>query len=227
MDKPEGSEREGESGVTEFSVERLRMGLARMIIIDELPLRIVEGEGFLDFMAMVEPRFPIPSLLNVTKDCIILYVKEKEKLKKVLSASQRVCLTTDTWTSLENLNYLCLTAHFIDSDWNYNKKILNFCLVPNLRGETIGRMVESCLLEWDLIDKIFTITVDNASSNDVAVEFLRRKTKDRKGSLLSSEFLHMRCCAHILKLIVLDGLKDLSESIMKIRNAMRYVTSSH
>lgn len=227
VDKPEGSEREGESDVTEFSVERLRMGLARMIIIDELPLRIVEGEGFLDFMAMVEPRFPVPSRLNVIKDCIILYVKEKEKLKKVLSASQRVCLTTDTWTSLENLNYLCLTAHFIDNDWNYHKKILNFCLVPNLRGETIGRMVESCLLEWDLIDKIFTITVDNASSNDVAVEFLRRKTKDRKGSLLSSEFLHIRCCAHILKLIVLDGLKDLSESIMKIRNAMRYVKSSH
>ena len=75
-------------------------------------------------------------------------------------------------------------------------------------------------------DNIFTITIDNASSNDVAIEFLRRKTKDRVGSLLGCEFLHMRCCAHILNLIVQDGLKDLNESIVKVRNVVRYVKSS-
>ena len=82
VDKPEGSEREGESGVTEFSLERLRMGLAKMIIIDELPLRIVEGEGFLDIMTMVEPRFPVPSCLNVTKDCIILLCKREGEVEE-------------------------------------------------------------------------------------------------------------------------------------------------
>ena len=68
--------------------------------------------------------------------------------------------------------------------------------------------------------------MDNASSNDVAIEYLRRKTKDRVGSLLGCEFLHMRCCAHILNLIVQDGLKDLNESFVKIRNVVRYVKSS-
>ena len=57
------------------------------------------------------------------------------------------------------------------------------------------------LLQWE-IDHIFTIIVDNASSNDVAIEYHMRKTKDRVGSLLGCEFLHMRCCAHILNLIV-------------------------
>lgn len=52
------TQREGESessnvDVTNISVERLRLGLARMIMIDELPLRLVEGEGFIDLMAMI------------------------------------------------------------------------------------------------------------------------------------------------------------------------------
>ena len=60
----------------------------------------------------------------------------------------------------------------------------------------------------------------------MAIEYLRRKAKDRVGSLLVCEFLHMRCYAHILNLIVQDGLKDLNESIVKIRNIVRYVKSS-
>ena len=52
-------------------------------------------------------------------------------------------------------------------------------------------MVELCLREWG-IDKIFTVTIDNASSDDVAIDYLRRKTKDREDSILSCEFIHMR-----------------------------------
>ncbi|WVZ25696.1 hypothetical protein V8G54_004240 [Vigna mungo] len=36
----------------------------------------------------------------------------------------------------------------------------------------------------------------------------------------------MRCCAHILSLIVKDGLKEIKDSISKIRSAVKYVKSS-
>ena len=81
---------------------------------------------------------------------------------------------------------------------------MNFGLVPDHKDENIGRVVESCLLQWG-IDHIFTITVYNASSNDLAINYLRRKTKDRVGSLLGCKFLHMHYCALILNLIVQDG----------------------
>ena len=76
------------------------------------------------------------------------------------------------------------------------------------------------------IDHIFTVTVDNASSNDVSIDYLRSKTKDRVGSLVGCNFFHIRCCAHILNLIVQDGIKDLNESIFKVHNVVRYVKSS-
>ena len=125
-------------------MERLRMALARIITADELPFRFVEHSGFIDFMAEVEPRFEIPSRVTIVRDCLKLYIREKESLRKVLMAGQRVCLTTET--SIQNLNYIYLTAHYIDVDWVYHKKILNYCLVPDHKGETIGRVVESCLL---------------------------------------------------------------------------------
>ncbi|KAE8654516.1 hypothetical protein F3Y22_tig00117048pilonHSYRG00553 [Hibiscus syriacus] len=36
------------------------------------------------------------------------------------------------------------------------------------KGDAIGLMIEKCLLDWG-IDKLFTVTVDNATSNDVAI----------------------------------------------------------
>ena len=44
--------------------------------------------------------------------------------------------------------------------------------------------------------------MDNASSNDVAIDYVKKKTKERDSSILGPEFMHMRCCAHILNLIV-------------------------
>ena len=82
-----------------------------------------------------------------------------------------------------------------------------------------------CLLDWG-IDKILTLTVDNASSNNIAVEHLKGKTKMWKSTILSNEFLHVRCAAHILNLVVKDGLFEANASIVKIRNAVRFVRSS-
>jgi len=55
---------------------------------------------------------------------------------------------------------------------------------------------------------------------------LKRKSRDKVGAILGNEFMHMRCCAHILNLIVTDGLKEVSDSIVKVRNAVKYVKSS-
>ncbi|XP_059650258.1 zinc finger BED domain-containing protein RICESLEEPER 2-like [Cornus florida] len=97
----------------------------------------------------------------------------------------------------------------------------------NTQGKEIGRAVETCLLDWG-IDKLCTLTVDNASSNDLAVAYLKEKKLARNvGSfLLGGECFHMRCCAHILNLILKDGLSDVNGSIVRIREAVKYVRSS-
>jgi hypothetical protein len=81
------------------------------------------------------------------------------------------------------------------------------------------------MLEWGS-SSIFIVTVHNASVNDTVIEFLKKKSRDKVGAILGNEFMHMRCCAHILNLIVTDGLKEISDSIVKVRNAVKYMKSS-
>ncbi|KAL6276202.1 hypothetical protein ACE6H2_019803 [Prunus campanulata] len=146
-----------------------------MIIRDELPFSHVEGIGFREFLKEAQPRFDLPSHTTIARDVWDLYQEEKAKIKSVLTHNaQRVSLTTDTWTSIQNINYMVLTAHFIDDDWVLHKRILNFCVIPNHKGDTIGRLVEACLNGWG-IDKVFTISVDNASSNDGCISYMKKR----------------------------------------------------
>jgi hypothetical protein len=120
---------------------------------------------------------------------------------------------------------MSLTAHWIDDDWKLQKRILNFCLVPDHKGDTLVEKIEECLLEWG-IGKIFIVTIDNASSNDSAISYLKTISKDWEGIILKNEFLHIRCCAHIVNLIVKSGLNCIDTFITKIRSVVRYVRSS-
>ncbi|CAA0835341.1 Unknown protein [Striga hermonthica] len=97
-------------------------------------------------------------------------------------------------------------------------------IIGDLRGEDIGRCLEEKLVEWG-ISKVFAITVDNASSNDVAVEYLKKQLRKHDGLMLD-ENLHMRCACHIINLIVKDGMKELVDSIEAIRNCVMYIHSS-
>ena len=109
--------------LVDFNQEQTLIALAKMIIIDELAFKFVENEGFRKFMEDAQPKFKIPSRVTIARYCMHVFNDEKEKLKHVLSANkQMVSLTTDTWTSIQNMNYMCVTAHYIDEGWELNKK---------------------------------------------------------------------------------------------------------
>ena len=74
-----------------------------------------------------------------------------------------MCLKSDVWTSIQNLGYMVITAHYIDAELKINKKILSFKEVkyPHT-GFAIEETLVSCLTEWGIRNKMFTLTVDNA-----------------------------------------------------------------
>ena len=51
---------------------------------------------------------------------------------------------------------------------------------------------------------MFTITVDNATSNDNMQGFIKRQL--HRNLVCDGEFMHVRCAAYFLNLIVQDGL---------------------
>ncbi|PRQ45867.1 putative transcription factor/ chromatin remodeling BED-type(Zn) family [Rosa chinensis] len=208
-----------------WSQDRCRVAVVEMIVMDELPFSVIERKGFRHFCSVAVPKWEIPSRRTIVKLFLKMYDAKKLELRKELK-QHSVCLTTDTWTSVQNINYMVLTAHFIDYGWRMHKRILNFCVISNHSGNSIGKLIETCLIQWG-IERVLIISVDNAVANKHAIDYVRKKMVNwSRQPVLGGKFLHVRCLAHILNLIVRSGLTMLDRSVSSIRNAVKFVRSS-
>jgi hypothetical protein len=213
-----------EVGFVKYDSSNVMNLVVRYFIKEKLPFRYVESDELRELMNGVEPRFKLSSCNILQRDCIKLYEEGKLKLKKFLS-SKRVCITTDTWKYLQNLNYMVVTVGFIDYNWIMHKKIIKFGIISSHVDDDMERMLENTLMKCG-IESLFTIIVDNASNNDAMIKYIQRRLKDKPYTILGCQFLHVRYIAHILNLVVNEGLKGMSDCVSNIRNAVKFIRSS-
>ncbi|CAN1136626.1 Putative AC transposase [Linum perenne] len=194
-----------------------------MIILDELPFIFVEKVGFVRFMRRCCPMFDIPGRKTIRTDCVKIFLERKDSLKSFFNSkgSGTISITTDCWTSLRNHNFICVTAHFIGRNWQLHKKIINFKKITSHKGEDIADSIITCLDEWG-IKRVLCCTLDNASANDVAMRHLRERLQLRMGNTLDGRFLHMRCVAHIINLVVQTGIEVIGMSVRRVREACKW-----
>ncbi|CAN6456065.1 unnamed protein product [Victoria cruziana] len=211
-----------------FSFERSRLDLANMIILHGYPFSIVEHIGFRTFVNNLQPAFNMVSLETVKADCLAIYEKENEKLKGTLAnLSGRVSLTTELWTSCENVAYLCLIAHYVDDEWVLHRKILNFVMIGSPHtDEALFEILESCLMEWNIYHKVFAMTLDSSFTSENLVARMRESLYQKRILVSESQPFHMRCAAHAVNVVVHDSLEAVQEVIHKIRETIKYIKSS-
>jgi hypothetical protein len=192
----------------------------------EIPFNKFEDPYFEAWMQTLQPSFNCVGRQTVRNDCLKKFRKMKEELQnEFMNLDSRVCLTSDMWTSVQNLGYMVITAHYITADFKLMKKIISFKNVkyPHT-GFAIEEAIVSCLTEWGIREKLFTVTVDNASNNTNGCEELVHN--HRHELLLDGVHLHIRCCAHILNILVQDGMKVIHVAISKIRELLKHIDSS-
>jgi hypothetical protein len=148
--------------------DAFRKAIVRFVILSKLPFGVVESNSFKRICNHLHPHMNIPSRKIVFRDCYKMFLDEKLKLKAYFkSKCSKIAFTTDCWTSTVNFSCISLTAHFIDGEGEYQKRIISFSFVPNHMGDTIRQKVEELLKDWGLRN-VSTVTINNASSNDVA-----------------------------------------------------------
>ncbi|XBI43967.1 hypothetical protein VPH35_108675 [Triticum aestivum] len=210
----------------ELEPEKMRYALAKMIIMDGLPFSFSERPGFRKLMSKACPWFNVPSRRTTIRDCVSIYYREKEKLKKFFKENcERVSLTTNTWTSMQQQSYMCVTVHFLDTDWKLHKRIIGFFLISCRNGEDIGKDIERCLVYWGL-EKVFSITVDDALANDGIISYMKMVMNNAKTSIAEGRYFHMRCATHVINLIVSDFLRELDIPVQRVRAAVRFIRNS-
>ncbi|XP_038704672.1 zinc finger BED domain-containing protein RICESLEEPER 2-like [Tripterygium wilfordii] len=190
--------RKGDLSTWRYDPKVAQDELTCMIVECELPFKFVEQPRFRSFVHALNPRFNVPSRPTARKNVVDLYEDTKKNMMQVFQNNgSKVSLTTDAWTSEQRQNYMVITAHFIDREWKLQKKIINFTTIKSHR-------------------------VDNASANDNLVNYLKR----RFASLMLSDYVHVRCVAHIINLIVMEGIKESIASIDRVRAVIKFMRAS-
>jgi len=108
-------------------------------------------------------------------------------------------LATNIWVC-PNIapSYMIATTHFVDANWELRKMIIGFKHICDHKGRTSCDTHLACLVEWST-KKVFCITVDNAITK-FKTEMVQQNGSD--ASVLKGAYLHLRCIAHILNLVV-------------------------
>ncbi|KAL5865341.1 hypothetical protein ACOSQ3_002855 [Xanthoceras sorbifolium] len=151
-----------------------RFGLARMIILHGYPLTTVEDVGFRVGVKNLQPLFELVTCVRIEADCMEVYAKEKQKVYEMLDKLPgKISLSADVWAvssdskaSGDSKN-LCLTAHYIDEDWQLKKTTFNFIPIePSHTEDMHSEFILTCLMDWDIDRKLFPVTVDSRTSSD-------------------------------------------------------------
>ena len=102
--------------------------LAKMIILHDYPLSMMEHRGFRDFTTTIQPLFKCPCHNTVKKHILNIYVEERDKVMKLIENNDsRVAITTDMWTSSnQKRGFMFVTTHFIDKSWTLHSLILRY-----------------------------------------------------------------------------------------------------
>lgn len=66
----------------------------------------------------------------------------------------------------------------------------------------------------------------SCSTNDIVVRELKSKLVPKGPLLLNGDMFHVHSCAHILNLVVQDGMDSIHETIVKIRESIKHIKSS-
>lgn len=198
--------------VTPYSRNSLKTvaGNRKLLLLcarDLRPFCMATTPAFQDYIRFWDPRATFAPRQRLAKEILTdIYTEEMTSIIEKLSVVKYACLTTDGWTSRNNVSFECCTVHF----WNEKKKALETKLLAckELPGShtalRIRQFVDDVLDEFHIKDKVISCTTDCASNMQAA--FPQEGTAP-----------HIPCFAHRLNTAVQTAVTH-SEDICKLRH---------
>ncbi|KAJ3709070.1 hypothetical protein LUZ61_012775 [Rhynchospora tenuis] len=128
--------------------------VVKKAILDEVPLASKEFQKGWYSLCPMEP-------IDVGKKICAYYEREKENLAIELNnLTSRICFSVDITMVKINEGFLSLTAHFINADFNLVRKLISIKELSDYSLSSIINVLESCISELNLEEKIFSFTID-------------------------------------------------------------------
>ncbi len=118
-------------------------------------LSIVDNPHFTRLVSHLDPRITIPCRSTITHSLLPeMYNEAVEKLKQELDTIRWVALTVDGWTCRNNLHYITVTVHYINSSMKMISRVLNTeHTEESATSENLAKLIEAIANKWNIFDK--------------------------------------------------------------------------
>ena len=111
----------------QFDQVKVRSNIARMVILHEYPLSMVDHIRFREFVGSLQPLFKLISRNTLKSNIPKIYDNEREKTLKMTDKNgSRMAILTNMWTSSnKKKGFMVITTHFIDHTWTLQSQVLS------------------------------------------------------------------------------------------------------
>nr|GEX82271.1 zinc finger BED domain-containing protein DAYSLEEPER-like [Tanacetum cinerariifolium] len=211
-----------------FDSKRCRHEIARMIILHDYPLHMVEHKGFMTFLHNLQPKFNMVDFNTIQGECVATYLSERSTIENLIARMPgRICLTFDVWNSNNTTGYVFITDQFIDSEWNIHKRLLS--VVMELYPESeffFNDAVSTCLTDWNIQGRLFSVTLNqNQPLSEIGIDipvvcFLKNP------HILNGQLVLTNCLVRALTSVAQEALQVCQEMVKKVRDCVKYVKAS-
>ncbi|KAK3106942.1 hypothetical protein FSP39_003400 [Pinctada imbricata] len=135
---------------------------------DIRPYSTVQSDAFKYMIKVLDPRYELPSRTYFSEKVMPeIYQTVVARVKTQLDKAPSVAITTDSWTSRATENFVAVTAHFINKNWdveNYTLQTKKFS--ESHTSVNLATGLDDVVSEWKLFrgDCKPAITTDNAQN---------------------------------------------------------------
>jgi len=106
-------------------VARVNSFLIDVICKEGLSFRLLESASFKAFVQELDPRYRLPTRQSMSSTLVPdRYNVVKEEIKESIAQAVSHSVTTDMWTSSNNVAYMGVTAHWLDGNFGMHNKSL-------------------------------------------------------------------------------------------------------
>lgn len=117
----------------------------------------MSDKEFIKLVGFLNPTYILPSRQKNSKMMIL-------EMKEIINKVEKLTLTTDCWTSVQNEPYLAITANFIDNGESKNALISCSILKGDHRGEKLAAEIKEIIEFLNIKEKIM-IAISNVLPN--------------------------------------------------------------
>nr|GEV00927.1 hypothetical protein [Tanacetum cinerariifolium] len=197
-----------DGSVFRYDPDYLHEKFAGLVIQRALPFNHFNHEQTTRvFQNTMQPRYTHVSRFTLKRDAMKLWLAAKQEIIDSFgNINTSVNLTKDVWSAPHGVpgSYMCVIAHWIElGTWQMMKRVISFEEFPSpYTGHALFKMLIKVLTNFNLKEKVMSITLDNARNNTSAMDKLKLKYDPP----MRGRFYHSHCVAYIINLVVQAGL---------------------